>query len=801
MARFLTASVLAAGLSPAACAAGDLAPESATHFEDAIRPVLQTHCGDCHHPDDDANLVRFLGAATAGDLSADRGLWANVAEQLRNRTMPPADSEQPSEADRLAVADWIESHLRVTACDGGPYAGPVVARRLNRDEYDNTLRDLLGVNFQTRGWRPSESFPQDGSGGEGFDNNGETLFLPPILMERYLAVAGRALDDAVWTPRLRGGFDPGELFPPTAFPPTDGDADGPRDLPPGGELTGRMSVYVEADVTLTVRADGPPGAPVAVWVDGVAAGTLPLDGAGGVPQRAATVVRLARGRHAVAVKNPGDVPLTLRGLGYRDDREDSPPADVAASHEFLLGAPPGVVPADPRAAAVAALADFARRAYRRPVGDDELARLIALYDRAADRGDPWEEAFKLAARGALLSPNFLFRAEPPGSEQVPGEPAFVGDHALAARLSYFLWASMPDAELSALADAGALSDPAVLGAQVDRMLADDRARAFADAFAGQWLGTREVGARVTPDVNRYRRAFSGEVMADLRDQPTEWFLYMLREDRPLREVIDADYAVLTDRLAYHYGLAEPPGSLRGPHRGEKKWGPKWQYSGDLDPAFRPVPLTGENRPRRGGALGLGGVLVASSRPDRTSPVLRGVWVLDALLGARVPPPPPDVPELKVGKKTASSVREKLSQHRDDPACAACHDLIDPVGFALDNYDAVGRWRDDYGGNGGDRPVDATAALPSGEAFEGPGGLRRVLLDREDRVVRHLAAKMLGYALGRSLEDGDDCTVDRLAAAVAASGGSTRALVKAVAASEPFRMVARPPAAVSEEHSP
>ena len=786
-----------------AAGAGELEPVSETHFEDSVRPALETYCGDCHHPDDDANHVRFLGAATADDVAHDRGLWANVAEQLHNRTMPPADSDQPPEADRLAVAEWIESHLRSTACDRGPYAGPVTARRLNRTEYDNTLRDLLGLDLGAAGLEPSATFPADGAGGEGFDNNGETLFLPPILMERYLLAAGEALDAAVWSPRVKAWFLPGDLLPATPDAGETAVAGDTRELPPGGELSAVLPVFLEGDVTVNVLADGPPGAAVGLRVDGVAAGALTLDGAGGVPPRARTVVRLTRGRHLLTLTNPGDAALAVRVLEAWDDRPDAPPPHAAASHRFLLGVSPGVTPADPRGAARDALARFVRRAYRRPPRAGEADRLMSLYDRAADRGDPWEEAFKLAARGALVSPHFLFRTEagdesngadaPPGGSALTGEPEFVGDYALASRLSYFLWASMPDEELFELAGAGRLTDPGVLDGQVDRMLADGKAASFADRFAGQWLGTHEVGGRVAPDVNRFRALFGPPLLDDLRDQSGAWFLYMLREDRPLRELIDADYVVATDRLAYHYGLAEPPEKLRGPWRKDRDWGPKWQHEHGkpgLDPAFKRFELTGDGRDRRGGVLGLGGALLASSYPERTSPVLRGAWVLETLLGVRVPPPPPDVPDLKIGKKSDRSVREELADHRADPACAACHNLMDPVGFALDNYDVVGRWRETYGGNGGDRPIDASAALPTGEAFAGPGGLRQILLAREDRVVRHLTSKLLGYALGRSLEDGDDCTVDRIAAEVAANGGSTRTLVKAVARSVPFRMVAR-----------
>ena len=769
LAALLCAAPVAAVAGPAE-PGGALAPESATHYEDAVRPALVEYCGDCHTPDDPENHVDFLAAATAGGLNDDRGLWKSVAEQLRNRTMPPADSLfQPTEEERRELADWVEERLRQTACDRGPHAGPVIARRLNRQEYDNTVRDLLHVDL-----RLAESFPADGAGGEGFDNNGETLFASPILLERYLTATTAALDAAVWTPRIRGGFGPRDLLPVPDESGADGpDADGPRVLGPGEEATAVLPVYIAADVTVNVNLDPARVGPVTLRVDGVTAGTLTPDAAGGVPPRARTTVRLERGLHVLALRNPGDDSLAIREVNVWDDRPDAPPPTTAAAHERLLGVAPNAVPADPRGAARAALADLARRAFRRPLADGETDALMTLYDRAADRGDPWEEAVKLAARGVLLSPKFLFRTEPPrpdpadGGAADDGEPRAVDDHALASRLSYFLWASMPDETLFGLAEAGRLSDPAVLDAQVDRMLADPRARSFAEHFAGQWLGTREVGGRVAPDVNRFRAIFSTELLTDLHAQPTEWFLYLLREDRPLTEVIAADYVILNDRLAWHYGLAEPPKKLRGEIKKDR--GQKWMHAEGLDPAFRRFDLEGQDRDRRGGVLGLGGVLLTSSYSQRTSPVLRGAWVLETLLGVKVPSPPPNVPDLKIGKNSKAGVREKLAAHRADPACAACHNLMDPVGFALDNYDVVGRWRTREGAT----PVDARAELPTGERFEGPGGLREVLLAREDRVVRHLTAKLLGYALGRSLGDGDDCTIDRIAAEVAAGGGRTR----------------------------
>ncbi|NNJ25304.1 DUF1592 domain-containing protein [Alienimonas chondri] len=777
--RLLATLLLPALLCPMTAPAGPIdaaEPESATHYRDFVRPQLVEYCGDCHDPDDEKNHVDFLAAASEQGINEDRGLWKSVAEQLRNRTMPPADSLfQPSEDERRELADWVDGFLRNTACDRGPYAGPVIARRLNRQEYDDTLRDLLFVDL-----KPAQDFPADGAGGEGFDNNAETLFSSPILLERYLTATSAVLDAAIVTPRLERAFVPSELLPETA-------AAGPRTVAPGETLTAPVTVYVEADVAVTVKLVEGAAGPVALRVDGVKVGTLPPDTAGGVPPRARAVVRLSRGVHSLELQNPGETPLQIEGVTAWDERPQTPSDATAAAHEALLGVAPGERLKDLRPAARSVLARLARRAFRRPVDSAEVDALMTLYDRAAERGDPWEEAIKLAARGVLLSPRFLFRTEPPAPDQsAEGEPTWVDDHALASRLSYFLWGSMPDERLFELAEAGRLSDPAVLDEQVDRMLEDPKASSFAEHFAGQWLGTRDVGGRIAPDANRFRPIFSSELLEDLNAQPREWFLYLLREDRPLREIIAADYVVLNDRLSWHYGLAEPPEKLRPDVGGSRDRGQKWMHEKEVDPTFRRFELEEADRDRRGGVLGLGGVLLASSYSHRTSPVLRGAWVLETLVGVKVPSPPANVPELKVGQNEKTTVRRKLARHREDPACSACHNLMDPLGFALDNYDIMGRWRTEEGGV----KIDASANLPSGETFEGPGGLREVLLQQEDRVLRHLTAKMLGYALGRSLEDGDDCTIDRIVDEVQAEGGTARSLVKAVARSVPFRMVSR-----------
>ncbi|MBX5493783.1 MAG: DUF1592 domain-containing protein [Bryobacteraceae bacterium] len=345
-----------------------------------------------------------------------------------------------------------------------------------------------------------------------------------------------------------------------------------------------------------------------------------------------------------------------------------------------------------------------------------------------------------------------------------GKPGIqpLSSHEIASRLSYFLWSSMPDDELFRLADAGRLQDAGVLSAQVDRMLDDPRSRVFASTFIGQWLGTQDVGGRVAPTVAEVQHFYTPEVAADLREEPVVLFHHILGENRSLLDLIDGNYTFLTDRLVQFYQLEGHVKSLPG--RGFHQ-------------------LTWPDR-RRGGVLGLASVLALTSHFKQTSPVLRGAWVLETLLGTTVPPPPPDVPplETETNRKAKLSVRQKLMRHRENPSCAACHDLIDPIGFGLENFDWLGRWRDRDNG----QPIDASGKMPSGETFDGPEELRRVLLTRKQEFIRHLTSKVLGYALGRSLRDADQCVVQQIADRVEKDNYGARTLLREVVLSVPFR---------------
>ena len=725
------------------------APLHADEFSSEIRPILVKNCQRCHNPEGD-NRIEFLSAQEAGDLSSDRGLWRSVAMQLRNRTMPPAKAPQPSEEERFRVASWVDETLRETACDLGPYAGPVTVRRLNRAEYENTVRDLFGLYFEV-----AERFPVDGSGGEGFDNNGETLFMSPLLTERYLEVAQEILDQVIITPPLERAFAAKDLLPGGKIDEVNSIA-----MLPGDAVSQTISVYEDGDyeVSAVIRSPGVEDKPRAdVLVDSVKGGELMFSWSLAAATSDESVIHLSRGTHELTfVVADRGLPLRLVRLDVEQVEDEAGPAKIAA-HNRLFGRQPGDAPLQSRLAGQRLLERFLSKAFRRPVEPDEIEHFLRLFDIAAERGDPYEESIKLTLKAVLASPDFLYRVES-APQEVGAHP--ISDFELASRLSYFLWGTMPDAELMHLAGEGRLQNDSVLAAQVDRLLDHPRSRFFAQTFIGQWLGTKDVGGRVAPTLNEIQHFYTPAIAADMRQEPVLLFQRMLNEDRSLLEFINADYTYLTERLAQHYGMVD---AVQGNQ-------------------FQLVPITDG---RRGGLLGLGAVQAMNAGYKRTSPVLRGVWVLETLLGTKIPSPPPGVPPLETEehKGGGMTVREMLNNHRADATCAACHNVIDPIGFGLENYDWLGRWRDNEDDG---RAVDASGVLPSGEAFNGLAELRQVLMGRKDQLLRHVTRKVMGYALGRSLLDQDECVIQQIVTRLEDSNYGARSLVREIVLSYPFR---------------
>ena len=721
----------------------------ATEFDSDIRPTLVEHCGACHS-DGSAGAVAFLKARSEAEVASRSGIWRSVSIQLRNRTMPPHPLPGPSDSQRRSIAEWIESTVRERACDSGEFAGPVTVRRLNRREYENTVSDLFGVRIDV-----AELFPVDGSGGEGFDNNGETLFLSPLLAERYLEVAERILDGVVVSPPLVRAFAARDLLPGRAVDHLDSVAFSAEDEFAFAVPVYRGGEYSVAAQILSPQPDEKPG--LEVWVDGQRSGSMQFRWSAAEATGSRARLSVAAGMRSFTLRlAPRSPPLRLVGVELQQQASEVPEVTRVA-HYRIFGREPGATVISPRREAALLLRRVLRQAYRRPVTEEDIEPYLALFDRAAERGEPFEEGVRMALRAVLVSPEFLFRVEtvPEG----PGRYALSGPE-LATRLSYFIWGSMPDEELFQLAASGRLLEEDTLTSQVDRLLDHPRSRFFAETFIGQWLGTKDVGGRVAPTLNEIQHFYTPRIAADMREEPVLLFQRMLAEDRSVLEFITADYTYLTERLAQFIGM---PGAVLG----------------------NEFQLVSTPDGRRGGLLGLAAMQAMNSEYRRSSPILRGVWVLETILGSKVPPPPPEVRPIESPDDGPGGVsnRELVERHRKAPECASCHDVIDPIGFAFEHYDWLGRWRDaDAEGN----PIDASFQMPSGEHASGLQGLRDALMARRDQVLRQVVRKLLGYALGRSLLDPDSCAVETILSRSADSGFGGRTLVREVVLSAPFR---------------
>lgn len=738
---------------------------AAPSYADA-QPILATHCYECHGKTQrkaGVDLQRFADAEAAG---RELRLWRKVGEMLAHGEMPPQGSPEMPPAQRQTVRDWI-ANLQPS---GPPDPGRVTIRRLNRDEYRNTIRDLLGLEAT-----PADAFPSDEIG-YGFDNIGEVLSLSPLLMEKYLTAASELLDQAIIYEQLKVRVPASDL---------DAAADDGTPLTPTLEkeavvLTTSSQVSVElrfpvaGTYTVDVRAGafqvGQEPVTMQVLLDKRTLEEVPLttrSTAGGTHRVTVRDSKPGTYRLAVRFVNPGSVTHEgkehHRALHVREVRVTGPrAAQVPMSHKRIMIAKPSEK-LEPVAAARQIITNFASRAFRRPVVDSEVDRLMRLFTLADEKGLAFEDGIRLALQAVLVSPHFLYRIEqdPPGDakggagQQV--QMRALGPYELASRLSYFLWNSMPDDALFALAASGDLVKPEVLLAQTKRMLADRKAEDFVASFASQWLQLRELD-RIEPDPQLYpgitprlKEAMAAEACALVG--------HVLRQDRPITELIDGDYVFVNALLAQHYGL--PPVT-----------GLKLQQ----------VPVTDG---RRGGVLGLGGVLLATSTPTRTNPPRRGKFLLEQLLGDPPPPPPPNVDTLPDDKnrRQGMTLREALEQHRTKPDCMACHLRLDPLGFGLENYDAVGRWRSADNG----KTVDSSGTLPSGETFKDPRALRRLLISvRQEQFARTFTGKLLTYALGRGLEESDEPVLTAIGAELTTRGMRSSAIIEGIVISLPFR---------------
>ena len=728
-----------------------------------IRPILEEYCFDCHNPDKtkgDVNLETLTGDSK---ILAHREIWSKVADAVENGDMPPEKKPQLTEDQRRLILSFLDNQF-AGDCKTNRNPGRVTIRRLNRSEYRNTVRDLLHVDY----W--PEDFPND-EVGYGFDNIGDVLSLSPLLMEKFISAADEVTSKAIVVDgKARSLRFKGEDFKPVNAKPEDIRplGDGTQGFYREGEAAKQIEFPAEGDYVLKIRAYGdqaglePPK--LAVRLDGSGVQILDVPT---VSDKAGTYeVRLhtTKGQHKLAMaylnnyndqNNPdpklrGDRNVFVRqveiiGLTV--------PPDLPESHRRLITRMPA--PGEEHAVARTLLAPFLKRAYRRPVSDTEVDRVARFVDLAMEQKGSFLEGMQVAVQAVLCSPEFLFRWELDSQDVKPGEVHELNDYQIASRLSYFLWSSMPDDELLALADKGELLKNGNLEKQAQRMMRDWRAREFVNNFADQWLQIRNIW-EISPDPQTFPN-WNDELKGMMKEEAERFFQAVMTEDRSVLDLLDANFTFLNEKLARFYGIDGVEGN-----------------------DFRRVELPA-NSPR-GGVLTLGGVLLATSTPTRTSPVIRGKWILEQILGTPPPAPPPNVPPLaeQNAVNQSASLRQRLQQHMVKVECAACHKRMDPLGFALENFDATGAWRT----TDGKFPVDATGKLPNGKSFDGPKTLKAVLRTGKNFKVT-LTEKLMTYALGRGVESYDRCAVDSVVTSLSEHGDKFSSLVTAIVTSDPF----------------
>jgi len=715
---------------------------------------------ECHKGEKPKGGITLDAYDSEAHARKDRKNWSAVQHVLAAGEMPPAKKPQPSKAEREFVISWIAATLTKVDCGGPRDPGRVTIRRLNRAEYNNTIRDLCGVDF-----KPAEEFPSDDVG-YGFDNIGDVLSFQPVLLEKYMAAADKILATALKiepAPKSsRQTYRPQNIL---TIPRSAKSPDPVKILfrSEGSAFLEKFNFPAEADYTLRFRGWGTNAGDeypkVAIRVDGKDVKSFTVDAEKRKPKTYEVTARFKRGERRVAVAFTNGFEdkdeETAREFGL-DLIEIEGPLNAAAPSEppsvkRLLIARPNA-PTEARAAAEKVLTSFARRAFRRPVKSDEVARLLKLFDLASKQGEPFEKAIRLPMKAVLVSPHFLYRIE--DDPEKPDEIRTLDDFEFATRLSYFLWSSMPDEELFRHAETGDLRKPGVLEAQIKRMLKDPKAHALAENFAGQWLELRNL-SMLAPDKG-YFPEWDEKLRAAMAREGELYFEYVVQNDRSILEFLDSDYTFLNGRLARHYGVKDVFG---------------------ID--FQKVKFPDN---RRGGVITMASTLAITSNPTRTSPVKRGKWILENILGTPPPPPAPDAGELPPTGQLKGTLRQQMEQHRANPRCAVCHAKLDPLGFGLENFDGIGGWRT----KDNKQAIDPSGVLPGGEKFSGPAELRQVLLGKADMFRRCFAEKLITYALGRGLEYYDKCALDEIVAAAKNRGDTFSALVLGIVKSDPFQ---------------
>ena len=769
--------------------------------ETTQRAVLAKYCFTCHN-----ERVRAAGLilekAGLEDVAASADVWEKVVHKLRTGEMPPAGLPRPDKSTVDSLASWLEASLDHAAALK-PNPGRVAIHRLNRTEYTNAVRDLLALQVDGSSLLLADDVDEN-----GFNNIAAVLSVSPALMEQYISAARKisrlAVGDASVVPVFETYLVPSALGQDERMS---------EDLPFGSRggiaihhyfpVDGEYAIKVRLKRQLygyilgmgrrhqlDVRVNGKLVKSFTVGGDAPAAPS-PASFAGNVMGDPKWDLYLHNADANLEFRLTAKAGAATVGVSFIKDRAESEkipqpretdfglainelyqgnpalesvsiggpyrvdgPGDTASRNKIFTCRPAG---GDEAQCAKKILASLARSAYRRLITDAEAATLVSFYQKGRAQGG-FEAGIQLGIERILADPNFLFRIERDPPQAPPGVAYRLSDLELASRLSFFLWSSIPDGELLELASAGRLRDPATLEQQTRRMLADNRSRALTDNFATAWLDLSKVRS-IAPDPDQYtdfdenlRDAFLKETQLFIENQ--------MRGDHSIMDMLTADYTFLNDRLAQHYQIP----NVYGSH-------------------FRRV--TFPNLDEREGLLGQGSILMATSYPNRTSPVLRGKWLLDNLLGMPPPPPPPNVPLLKESGANGKpqSVRQRMEEHRQDPACAVCHVRMDPLGFALENFDAIGQWRTTSDG----LPIDAAASLPDGTKFNGASGLRNILLSRRDQFADTFARKLLTYALGRELDYHDAPAVRQIVRESARNDYRWSSIILGIVKSTPFEM--------------
>ena len=754
-------------------------------YQSDVSPVVEKFCVDCHTADDASGSVSFEDLESPEALFAAIKTWLKAAQTQQLKQMPPPKrKKQPSNVERKKIIDWVEQ-LRAALDVAEPFdPGPALARRLNRTQYENTLRDLFGIDHDVAA---EVGMPEDPRA-FGYDAIASVLDVPESLFEKYVDAAEKILDRAVDIKPAVRTFVAKDFKPKLLGKmPQDKSKDGP---PPSATSMekGAMVLRVNADIPvhvgkvaagtykIRVHGWGVKGPNWIQWrpdllikVDGQVRRSFPLTHKPEKPGAVEALFDLPAGTpklalgFANAVHGPrwAENDHRFRRLAVQKIEVVGPvpssgvEADPEA-HNRIFFVDAG---AKPRTAAQKIVAVFAKRAFRRPVPTAEVDRLLSVYDKAAKQGLSFEKSVRYSLKAVLLSPHFLFRLE--SDEAAKARVRTLSDHELAVRLSYFLWGSMPDGRLTELADAGKLSNPAEWDKQVNRLLDDERAMyTLAHDFAYQWLHL-EMLERALPSEDNYPK-FTAQARAAMRTEVLMFLENMIRENHPVHELIDSDYTYNSRPLTAIYRFG---------HHGHE---------------FKKVDINKRRHPYRGGLLGMGAIHAMNSHIARNMPTRRGNWILTVMLGDPPPPPPANVEQLDedgVDKGQAKNFRELLALHADESkTCAGCHKKMDPLGFALDNFNPIGQWETERDGH----KIDASAELPDGRKVNGAVELKKILMDDKDRFLWNLTEQMMIFALGRDVGYYDRPSIARIVEQTKQGDYKIRTLVRGIATSYPFR---------------